>query len=340
MHAHRASHDDAAGLDRGVERAANRAVKLASGTTLREMARFMMQSLGVPTPLSFDPRGKVEPVLTSDSTRWAGIPFEVHDAPSVDGQLLVDPMPGERGWMIALEGTRTMFVQRGRSQQQILSKPGFITFAEGGSAVAVSRIVGRSRVMVFRVPAIWHERLLLEGGPEHFTSLPPIPACETARALGHAMYAEVVDGAGTGAMFAESLSLALMHFVLERMPTRAMRVRGSLSDGQRRRLTRFIEEQLHNDITLTDLAQIVGLRPRHFSSLFRAAFGTTPHQYLIERRLEHGARLLSSSGADVAAIALHVGFSSQSHFATAFRKRYGVSPRRYAVSRRSSIAGS
>ena len=326
-------------LSKGYFGSQSEPVRVVQGTKVA-MSRFMMHRPGAPRPLSFDPREKTGPVLASASTRWAGIPLEIHDVPSFDAPLDTSPMKGARGMILALDGVRTLFVRQGRSERQLMAKPGLIGFAEGGQSAGVVRSVGQSRVLVMDVPAIWQERLLLDGGPESFVELPVIPAHETAQALGLAMYSEVKSGASSGAMFAESLSIALLSYVAERIPARSMRVRGSLSDAQRRRLARYIDEHLQEDLKLTDIAKLVGLQPRHFSTLFRKAFGITPHQYLIERRIEHGARLLAGSAADIATIALHVGFSSQSHFATAFRKRYGMSPRRYAISRRSSFAGS
>jgi AraC family transcriptional regulator len=50
---------------------------------------------------------------------------------------------------------------------------------------------------------------------------------------------------------------------------------------------------------------------------------------VLQARLAEGARLLSDGKHAIAAIAFHVGFSSQSHFTAAFRRVYGVTPRRY-----------
>jgi len=83
-----------------------------------------------------------------------------------------------------------------------------------------------------------------------------------------------------------------------------------------------------------ELSELVGLHPRHFSTLFRRAFGVTPHRYVIDQRLAEGARLLANGGQDIADIAFRVGFSSQSHFAAAFRQAFGKTPRTYAAEKR------
>ncbi len=301
----------------------------------------MMESFGKLKPLSFDQQGAGRVVLASAETCWSGIPFELHDLAPVEGPLEMGPVAGRRGWMITLSGTQTSVIATSRRELKVVTTPGTVAFADGSRRIPVTRASGHARAAVFDLPRSWYDRMLAEGGPKSFAGLAPLPAHETARALALAMCSEVEAGAPTGALFAESLSTALLSYVLERLPSAPIHVRGSLSAGQCRRLRRYIDDHLEDDITLSAIAAEVGLRQRHFSTLFRRAFGVTPHQFLINRRLERGAGLLASTRADISEIALQVGFSSQSHFASAFRKRYGVSPRQYALNRqRSSDADS
>jgi AraC family transcriptional regulator len=157
-------------------------------------------------------------------------------------------------------------------------------------------------------------------------------------ALLSAMRDEVANGAGTGRLYGESLSLALMSYVVDRIPASRLRLRGSCSEARLRRLTKYIRERLGEDLTLTELAAFVQLGPRQFSEAFRSAFGTAPHRYVLNQRLDEAARRLGSSSVAIAELALSLGFSSQSHFAAAFRKRFGETPRQYARSRRGRAA--
>jgi AraC family transcriptional regulator len=199
-------------------------------------------------------------------------------------------------------------------------------------------VVGSARALVVSLSDAWLKRLMHEGTPPpgiHGVTSSDATAC----ALAKAMCAEVSHGAPTGPIFAESLSTALLSYALDRVPlgSVSMQVSGALSDGQCRKLRRYIDERLMDDLRLPDLAAVCGLRPRHFTTLFRRAFGVPPHRYVLQRRLERGADFLASSAYEIAEIALRTGFSSQSHFTTAFRRAYGVTPRRYASSRRTSV---
>ena len=148
---------------------------------------------------------------------------------------------------------------------------------------------------------------------------------------------EVARGAPTGRLYADSLSLALLSYVVEREPRCGALVRGSLSKGECLQLENYIRERLGDDLSLAELAAHVGRRPRHFSTLFRQAFGAPPYRYVLRQRLSEGARLLANGDRGLAAIAVRLGFTSQSHFASAFRAVFGVDPLHYAPETRAVV---
>jgi AraC-like DNA-binding protein len=78
-----------------------------------------------------------------------------------------------------------------------------------------------------------------------------------------------------------------------------------------------------------DLAAAARLSPAHFSREFRAAFGETPHRYLLTRRLERAAALLRTTDSSVADVCFSVGLSSVGSFTTSFGRVYGMSPTAY-----------
>jgi AraC-like DNA-binding protein len=78
-----------------------------------------------------------------------------------------------------------------------------------------------------------------------------------------------------------------------------------------------------------DLARAAGLSRAHFSREFRAAFGESPHTYLLTRRMERAAALLRTTDHSVAQICLSVGLQSIGSFTTSFKRTYGVTPTAY-----------
>src|SRR6185312_4125268 len=82
-------------------------------------------------------------------------------------------------------------------------------------------------------------------------------------------------------------------------------------------------------LDVAELARSARLSPAHFSREFRRAFGETPHQYLLTRRLERAAELLRNTDRSVADVCLTVGLQSVGSFTTSFRRAYGRTPTEY-----------
>jgi AraC family transcriptional regulator len=294
--------------------------------------RIMQQVGAKQRPLSFDACGTNTLLLESASTAWAGLQFEVHR--TVPGEAReTGPLEGEFALVVFLEGTVEMAIRKRCREFSYRAVPGSTSFLAGDERPS-ARVIGSAEVAAVKLTPEWLHRVELEQAPAGFGRLPPLSADQTMRSLASAMRREVESGAGTGRLYAESLSLALLSYVADRLPVSRMQVRGAFSEAQRRRLAKHIHERLGEDLALTELAAFAGLGPRQFSKLFREAFGVTPHRYLLNQRLDEGARRLATSSHDVADIALALGFSSQSHFAAAFRKRFAQSPRKYAIDRR------
>src|ERR671921_988706 len=78
-----------------------------------------------------------------------------------------------------------------------------------------------------------------------------------------------------------------------------------------------------------DMARAAGLSRAHFSREFRAAFGESPHTYLLTRRMERAAALLRTTDRSVADVCLSVGLQSIGSFTTSFTRTYGKSPAAY-----------
>jgi AraC-like DNA-binding protein len=82
-------------------------------------------------------------------------------------------------------------------------------------------------------------------------------------------------------------------------------------------------------LSVADLAAAAGLSPAHFSRRFKAAFGESPHQYLLTRRMERAAALLRATDWTVADVCFAVGAQSVGSFTASFHRVFGKSPLAY-----------
>ena len=91
----------------------------------------------------------------------------------------------------------------------------------------------------------------------------------------------------------------------------------------------LVDARYREPLDVPTLARAAHLSPAHFSREFRGAFGETPHQYLLTRRLERAAALLRNTDRTVADVCLLVGLRSVGSFTTSFGRTFGVSPTAY-----------
>jgi AraC family transcriptional regulator len=96
-----------------------------------------------------------------------------------------------------------------------------------------------------------------------------------------------------------------------------------------RRIEAHVCVHLGDDIHLASLAELANMSVDHFLRSFRAAAGTTPHQYVLGLRLAKASSMLRDTVVPIATIAAQCGFQSASHFSVAFSDRFGTRPSHY-----------
>ena len=141
--------------------------------------------------------------------------------------------------------------------------------------------------------------------------------------------AQAVAGQPWGSLYVESLSLALASYVRGRYASPVRVVERGSGAFPVESLVAFVEENLGNNIGLVELAAVAGYSANHFARLFKRAFGVSPHQYVLERRVERAKAILRDPRRSLAEVALECGFGSQAHFNTAFKAKAGITPGAY-----------
>jgi AraC family transcriptional regulator len=150
-----------------------------------------------------------------------------------------------------------------------------------------------------------------------------------ARHLRNLAAAARAPGPDTSLLF-ESSALAIWSRLSRKAPPT-----GSSSLGPRAlaRAKELLHESISGHVSLASLAEAARLSPRHFARLFARATGRSPHQYLLEIRMEKAKELLERPDARVIDVAAAVGYANPSHFTEAFTRLISVSPSRYRAAR-------
>ena len=102
-----------------------------------------------------------------------------------------------------------------------------------------------------------------------------------------------------------------------------------------RRAKDLVDRAYAEPLDVAALARQAHVSPAHFSRRFKEAFGESPHQYVLTRRVERAQELLRNTDVSVSEICLEVGFQSLGSFSAAFHRVAGMTPTAY----RATIAG-
>ncbi len=87
----------------------------------------------------------------------------------------------------------------------------------------------------------------------------------------------------------------------------------------------LIKDSLDTNFSLEELASNSSLSKYHFLRMFKKEFGLTPHNFIINQRINKAHDLIKN-GMKISQASLEVGFNDQSHFTRNFKKIYGYTP--------------
>jgi AraC family transcriptional regulator len=99
------------------------------------------------------------------------------------------------------------------------------------------------------------------------------------------------------------------------------------------RVVGYIEENIAQALSLSELSEVAGLSRIQFVRQFKQATGQPPHAYIMQRRIERAKELLRNSDSTILYVALDLGFYNQGHLTKVFSKFAGMTPGRWRSSR-------
>lgn len=89
---------------------------------------------------------------------------------------------------------------------------------------------------------------------------------------------------------------------------------------------RYIENNLREDIRVSDVAREAGYSLYHFIRLFDAVTGFTPKEYILRRKLTEAAKIITATDRRIIDIAFDFEFQTHESFTRAFRRCFGENP--------------
>ena len=100
-------------------------------------------------------------------------------------------------------------------------------------------------------------------------------------------------------------------------------------DARVQRVISLMQDDLCQDLTLCERAQVVNLTASHLCRLFKAELGVSPTRYLKLLRIQKAKNLLETTFLNIKQIMIRVGVNDESHFVRDFKIIYGTTPAQY-----------
>jgi AraC family transcriptional regulator len=131
---------------------------------------------------------------------------------------------------------------------------------------------------------------------------------------------------------AESITIAMLAHLSLGDGTAGVEVPREIApivSGRLAQVVDYIESNLNEQLSLVALARIAQMSAFHFARQFKSSTGLTPHQYVMQRRIDRARRLLRDPRLSIADVAFDCGFATQAHLTAVFRKLVGATPKAY-----------
>jgi AraC family transcriptional regulator len=131
------------------------------------------------------------------------------------------------------------------------------------------------------------------------------------------------------ALYLESMFLAVRDHIASaygKFKTQVTEYKVALTSRQLRHALEYIEANLSEDVSLTDVAYASATSVSSLSRGFKSSLGVSPHNWLLNRRIALAERLIYDSDTPLSEVALSCGFVDQSHLTRVFTRKVGSSP--------------
>ncbi|MBF2001809.1 MAG: helix-turn-helix transcriptional regulator [Synechococcales cyanobacterium M58_A2018_015] len=148
--------------------------------------------------------------------------------------------------------------------------------------------------------------------------------------IGLVLQAELRSQGGNSRLYAETMANALAAHLLRHYSTqnhRTIAYDGGLPKHKLKLVTDYINNYLEHELSLKELAAIAQLSQYYFCRAFKKSTGLSPHQYLIQQRVERAKQLLKARKMSISEVAIACGFTHQSHLHRHFKRSTGVTPK-------------
>ena len=124
--------------------------------------------------------------------------------------------------------------------------------------------------------------------------------------------------------------MRLIHLLCQRV--QSMQISDAISPGNRRHCARakeFVSENIHRHITISEVAEAVGVSKNYMTNVFSRSEGVSLLEYINRSKLSYMAALIRRYGYTLAQAGKHVGMTDVNYISRIFKQHYGMTVTEY-----------
>ena len=283
--------------------------------------------------------GRLEPLVTrpplhssAASSHWHGMILEVHRA---EAEYVRPDLKARSNLIHVLTGPVRHEWHLDGHTYRVSSGSGSVLIVPNGleASVQVWRARPEMQWILELDPTMLEHRIAESVGCSRLELVPhfDITDSQLLRLL-QTLHGDLCSGSPAGSLFGETVGAALALHLAQHYSTRSGATRqltGGVAEQSLRRVLEYIQANLAGDLHLQELAEIAELSTFHFAKLFKSSTGWSPHQFVLQRRLERAKELLRNPHISLSEVSLRAGFADQSHLSNVFRRFVGLTPARF-----------
>ena len=271
-------------------------------------------------------------VLRSSGTRWASLTADIYDFRTSETPELRSADPG-----IAFHLSSPTLIDLtldGYRDTRVRVEGDLSVFSAGSCRQVQSKRPHKVLAIALHREAVLRALHEMKAGHAFEFGAHPFLRDAQIEHICHAILAEMDCDYASGSLYGDSLSLALCSRLLSRVCSFDLESsrRGGIAPHALHRVMEYIDSNFTATLRMEELAEIASLSEYRFAHNFKTATGISPHQYVINQRIERAKRVLRETDLSVIETAYSVGCQSLSRFNSLFRRQIGVTPSAYRFS--------
>lgn len=278
----------------------------------------------------------VAPVVTA-GPMWIGTPHGLDGLDAADTVVV----PGSVDVAAGVPGEVVSALQRAHARGARIA-----SICSGAFTLAAAGLLDGRRATTHWVAAdlfrSWYPQVRLDADVLYVDDGQVLTSAGASAGLDLCLHMVQSDYGAAVAAGAARLAVAPLHrsggqaqfIIRNELPTTTIAERTTL-DG----VLAWIEQNVHRELTLTDIARHAAMSIRTLNRRFQAETGQTPMQWVTGVRVRHAQERLENTSEGVEKIGRQVGFTSSANFREQFRRLTGVAPQTYRSTFRDRLAG-